>query len=70
MVSFIPEMELNWSWAFVPIVNVCLAAREVLVGTFRWGFIGIILLSTFIYASFSIFVTKRLFEKEEVLFRT
>jgi sodium transport system permease protein len=70
MVSFIPGMELSWNWAFVPIVNVCLAAREVLVGTFRWGFIGIIFLSTFIYASFSIFVTKRLFEKEEVLFRT
>jgi sodium transport system permease protein len=70
MVSFIPEIELSWGWAFVPIVNVSLAAREVLVGTFRWGFIGIIFLSTFIYASFSIFVTKRLFEKEEVLFRS
>ncbi len=70
MVSFIPEIELNWSWAFVPIVNVSLAAREVLVGTFHWGFIGLIFLSTLIYASFSIFVTKRLFEKEEVLFRS
>ncbi|MGB8658437.1 MAG: ABC transporter permease subunit/CPBP intramembrane protease [Candidatus Zixiibacteriota bacterium] len=70
MVSFVPEIELNWGWAFVPIVNVSLAAREVLVGTFRWGFISLIFLSTFIYASFSIYVTKRLFEKEEVLFRT
>ena len=70
MVSFIPEIELSWGWAFVPIVNVSLAAREVLVGTFRWGFITLIFLSTFIYASFSIFVTKRLFEKEEVLFRS
>jgi sodium transport system permease protein len=70
MVSFIPEIELSWGWAFVPIVNVSLAAREVLVGTFRWGFISLIFLSTFIYASFSIFVTKKLFEKEEVLFRS
>jgi sodium transport system permease protein len=70
MVSFIPEIELSWGWAFVPIVNVSLAAREVLVGTFRWGFIALIFLSTFIYASFSIFVTKKLFEKEEVLFRS
>jgi sodium transport system permease protein len=70
MISFIPEIELNWGWAFVPIVNVSLAAREVLVGTFRWGLISLIFVSSFIYAAFSIFVTKRLFEKEEVLFRT
>ncbi|MCK4404587.1 MAG: ABC transporter permease [candidate division Zixibacteria bacterium] len=70
MVSFIPGIELNWGLAFVPIVNISLAAREVLLGTFRWEFIGLIFVSTFIYASFSIFVTKRLFEKEEVLFRT
>ena len=70
MVSFIPGIELNWGLAFVPIVNISLAAREVLLGTFRWGFIGLIFLSTFIYAGFSIFVTKRLFEKESVLFRT
>ena len=70
MVSFIPGIELNWGLAFVPIVNISLASREVLLGTFRWNFIGLIFLSTFIYASFSIFVTKRLFEKEGVLFRT
>ncbi|MGB7062650.1 MAG: ABC transporter permease subunit/CPBP intramembrane protease [Candidatus Zixiibacteriota bacterium] len=69
MVNFIPGVELNWGLAFVPIVNVSLAAREVLVGTFHWAQIGLIFISTFIYASFSIFVTKRLFEKENVLFR-
>jgi hypothetical protein len=40
------------------------------MGTFHWAQIGLIFASTFIYASFSIFVTKRLFEKEDVLFRT
>jgi len=70
MVSFIPGIELNWGLAFVPIVNISLASREVLLGTFRWEFIALIFVSTFIYASFSIFVTKRLFEKEGVLFRT
>ncbi|MGB2769304.1 MAG: ABC transporter permease subunit/CPBP intramembrane protease [Candidatus Zixiibacteriota bacterium] len=70
MVNFIPGVELNWGLAFVPIVNISLAAREVLVGTFHWAQIGLIFISTFIYASFSIFVTKRLFEKENVLFRT
>lgn len=70
MINFIPGVELNWGLAFVPIVNISLAAREVLLGTFRWEIIGLIFVSTFVYASFSIFVTKRLFDKEDVLFRT
>lgn len=70
MTSFIPGIELNWKLAFVPIVNISLAMREVLLGTFHWEQIFLIFLSTLIYASFSIFVTKRLFEKESVLFRT
>ncbi len=70
MVSFIPGIELNWALSFVPIVNISLATREVLLGTFHWEQIALIFVSTIIYASFSIFVTKRLFEKEGVLFRT
>jgi sodium transport system permease protein len=70
MISFLPGFELNWRLAFIPIVNVSLAAKEILMGTYKWGYIVLIFISTFIYAGFSIFVTKRLFEKEEVLFRT
>jgi sodium transport system permease protein len=70
MISFMPGVELNWVLAFVPIVNVSLALKEVLLGTYSFGLIGLIFLSTLIYASFSIFVTKKLFEKEQVLFRT
>ncbi len=70
MISFMPGIELSWSFAFVPIINVSLALKEVLLGTYNWGFIGLIFLSTVIYASFSVFITKKLFEKEKVLFRT
>lgn len=70
MISFLPGFELDWRLVFIPIVNISLAAKEVLMGTYKWGFILLIFISTFIYAGFSIFVTKRLFEKEEVLFRT
>jgi len=70
MISFLPGFELDWRLVFIPIVNVSLAAKEILMGTYKWGFIVLIFISTFIYAGFSIFVTKRLFEKEEVLFRT
>ena len=70
MISFLPGFELDWRLVFIPIVNTSLAAKEVLMGTYKWGFIILIFISTFIYAGFSIFVTKRLFEKEGVLFRT
>jgi sodium transport system permease protein len=70
MISLFPGFELDWRLVFIPIVNISLAAKEVLMGTYKWGFILLIFISTFIYAGFSIFVTKRLFEKEEVLFRT
>jgi len=69
-ISFLPGFELDWRLVFIPIVNISIAAKEVLLGTYKWGFILLIFISTFIYAGFSIFVTKRLFEKEEVLFRT
>jgi sodium transport system permease protein len=70
MISFLPGFELDWRLVFIPIVNVSLAAKQILLGSFKWGFILVIFISTFIYAGFSVFVTKRLFEKEEVLFRT
>jgi sodium transport system permease protein len=70
MISILPGVELNWGFVFIPVVSVCLALKEFLVGTYRWGFVALIFLSTVVYASFSIFVTKRLFEKEGVLFRT
>jgi len=70
MISFMPGVELSWGLALIPIINVSLALKEVLLGTYNFGFIGLIFLSTLIYASFSIFVTTRLFEKEQVLFRT
>ncbi|MGB2697499.1 MAG: ABC transporter permease subunit/CPBP intramembrane protease [Candidatus Zixiibacteriota bacterium] len=70
MISFMPGVELNWGLAFVPIINVSLALKEVLLGTYNWEFIGLIFVSTILYASFSIFVTRKLFEKEHVLFRT
>jgi len=69
MVSQIPGFELDTITSLVPIVNISLGSKEILMGNFKWGQIGLIFLSNIIYASFSLFVTKRLFDKEEVLFR-
>jgi len=70
LVSFIPGVELDIRLAFVPLVNVCLAIKEALLGNFNLLYIAIIFTSALIYAAFAIFVTHRMFEKENVLFRT
>ncbi len=70
LVSFIPGVELDIKLAFVPLVNVCLAIKEVLLGNFNSLHITVIFISALVYAAFAIFVTHRMFEKESVLFRT
>jgi sodium transport system permease protein len=68
MASFIPGIELGWKLAFVPFVNVSLCIKEALMGNINWLFVALVFLSTALYAAFAIFVARRLFEKESVLF--
>ncbi len=70
MGSFLPGLELSVGMAFIPVINISLTLKEVLLGTYSWGYIGLIFLSTVLYAGLAIFITQRLFKKEQVLFRT
>ena len=70
MASFLPGLELSVGIAFIPVINISLTLKQVLLGSYEWGYIGLIFLSTAVYAGFAVFVTRRLFEKEQVLFRT
>jgi sodium transport system permease protein len=70
MASFIPGIELNARLALVPILNVSLASKEILAGSYPWGMLGLIFLSTSVYAGAALYVAYRQFQREEVLFRT
>jgi sodium transport system permease protein len=70
MASFLPGLELSVGMAFIPIINISLALKQILLGTYNWGYIGLIFLSTALYAGLAILITRWLFEKEQVLFRT
>jgi sodium transport system permease protein len=70
MASFLPGLELSSGIAFIPFINMSLALKEVLLGTYNWGYIGLIFLSTALYAGLAVLVARLLFEKEQVLFRT
>jgi len=70
MASFLPGVELNLRLALVPILNVSLVAKEILVGNYPWPLIGLIFGSTSLYAVIALFFAYRQFQKESVLFRT
>ncbi|HXE75778.1 MAG TPA: ABC transporter permease [Candidatus Xenobia bacterium] len=68
--SFIPGLELNAKLALVPILNVSLVAREIFTGQYNWSLIGLVFLSSCVYAGVALWFAARQFNREEVLFRT
>ena len=69
VVGLLPGFDLNMKLAWVPILNVCLVAREVLAGTFHWGLIGIVFGSSCVYAALALMAVVKVFKSESVLFR-
>lgn len=69
MVSFIPGFEFQTIHTLIPVLNTSLVLKDVLLGTFEWGKIGLVFLVNTGYAAFGVFVSKQMFEKESVLFR-
>ncbi len=69
MISFLPGFELSTTVAFIPIVSTVMGIKEALLGNILWGKIGITFLSNCLFAAIGVFVAKKAFEKESVLFR-
>jgi sodium transport system permease protein len=70
MAALLPGFDINAKLAWAPILNVCLISREILSGTFHWGLIGIVFLSSCIYAAAALAAAIKVFKSETVLFRT
>ncbi|MBD3298948.1 MAG: ABC transporter permease subunit, partial [candidate division Zixibacteria bacterium] len=70
MITFIPGINLTWGLAVVPVINLCLAMKAVLLGTHDIPLILTVFATTAVYGAFMLFVTARIFERESVLFRT
>jgi len=67
--SFLPGFEFRTIHTFIPVLNTSLLLKDVLQGTFPWGKIALVVLVNAVYAGLGIFMAKRMFEKESVLFR-
>jgi len=63
-------IDLDAKLAFVPILNASLLCKELATGTYHWNFIAIIFCSTCIYAAVALFLAVKMFQREDVLFRS
>ncbi len=59
----------TWVYA-VPLLNAIFAYKELLEGVVNWSHLGLVLVSSLVFAFVCLRVTVSLFEKEQVVFRT
>jgi sodium transport system permease protein len=63
-------IDLTAKLALVPILNASLLCKELVTGTYHWNFIAIIFFSTCVYAGIALFLAVKMFQREDVLFRS
>ena len=69
IVGFLPTFELDYTTAFIPIVNVVLATKQIVAGHFDFGLIAITFVSLILLATASLFISYRQFGKETNILR-
>ena len=68
--ALLPGVELNSALALVPVLNTSLVSKEIITGTYNWDLIALIFLSSSVYAVVALAIAVKLFQREDVLFRT
>jgi sodium transport system permease protein len=66
--AVIPGIELTAKLSLVPILNVGLLCKELVIGTYHWEYIGLIFGCTCVYAGIALFLAVKMFQRESVLF--
>lgn len=69
IVGMLPGIDLTATLAFVPLLNLSLACKEMLSGVWHWPYLGIIFGSTCVYAAAALALAVRMFNRENVIFR-
>lgn len=69
-VSFLPGVELNFTLALIPVVNISLIIKEAISGSIEWKYVFTAFFSTLALAGITLYLAKEWFERESVLFRT
>lgn len=64
MVAMMPGVQLDWQFAFIPILNVALATKEIIGGTIHMGQYIVIVLSLIAFATLAVFISYQQFSQE------
>jgi sodium transport system permease protein len=70
VVGMLPGIELSAKTAMIPILNLSLVCKEMLSGVWNWGYIGLIFGSSSLYAGIALWLAVKMFDREDVIFRT
>ena len=68
-IALLPGIELNAKTALIPILNVSLAAKEIISGTIAPGLLAEVYVSLVVLAGASLYGCARWFEREKTMFR-
>ena len=68
-IALLPGIELNAKTALIPILNVSLAAKEIISGTIAPGLLAEVYVSLVVLAGVSIYGCSRWFDREKTMFR-
>lgn len=69
-IGLMPGIELNFGTALIPILNVALAAKEMLAGTVDYGLLAVVFISLVTLATIAVVLSVRMFGKESNIMRT
>jgi sodium transport system permease protein len=68
--AVLPGVELSAGLSLIPVLNTSLVSKEIMSGTYHWKYIALIFGSSCVYAAMAIAIAVKLFQREDVLFRT
>lgn len=70
VIGMLPGIELNARLALVPLLNLSLVCKEMLSGVWHWNYIALIFGSSCVYAGAALALAVRMFNREDVIFRS
>lgn len=67
-IGFIPNLELTQTMAMVPVANICLLIKNMMVFKIDYTAIAVVLISNVAYAVFAILFLSKIYDSEAILF--
>lgn len=67
-IGFIPNLELTHTMAMIPVANICLLIKNMLVFKIDYAAIGVVLISNVAYAALAILFLSKIYDSEAILF--